>query len=288
MHESSKYYETKSFSVMGSVFKIKTNIEWLGEQFDLMFSKCVTYLNDSNLEIYMLKRQNGYNLKIWGICSEKYNCLYQMLESFKYKVFFENVWDRDKPPILFHAGMIEKNGQAVLLCGNAGTGKTTWVLEMLSENYKYMAEEIAVFDTNIKKCITNPFPIAIRNKESVMPTTCIKLNDLLYEKFMKEKLQLWTAPLKNSDSCEIEAELSGIIFLERSTNNMTACNVIEWEEGLKLCKKFYYTRGTRRECQYNEDVLKINLQKKRFVKLEMGTYESTRKSLCEILEEFTT
>lgn len=271
------------FSILGTSFQIISNIDTLVEQYNLIFSKYINTNEFNFTKVYMLKKKGIYNLKIEGICSEKFIYQYQMIEALKYKVFYDNLWSKDNPPILFHGGMIEHNGNAVLICGEAGSGKTTWVLEMLGHHYHYMAEEIAILNISDKKCVVNPFPIALRSSSYPKNVHSVKLNRFMFEKCGKEKLQLWTAPIEN-DYKNLQANLAGIIVLKRDPNNTY---FIKDNNISDIIKKFSYTRGNIVESAKNKENLIDLLKTINVTSLFSCDYDATKKILLTLLEECT-
>jgi len=57
---------------------------------------------------------------------------------------------------LFHAGVVSQGKEAIILPGSSGMGKTTLVLKLVTEGFKFLSDEVACLDP--ERAIVAPFP----------------------------------------------------------------------------------------------------------------------------------
>jgi hypothetical protein len=79
---------------------------------------------------------------------------------------------------LIHAAVVARGTQGVLICGKAGCGKSSLSLALMRRRYRYLSDEIACWDTALRRMIA--YPKAITLKESG------------YTRFLKERIRLPT------------------------------------------------------------------------------------------------
>ncbi len=60
--------------------------------------------------------------------------------TFSFRVIF-HFWTRDLPSQLIHAGAMGRNGSAVLITGQSGSGKSTSCLQLLRQGYQYLGDD---------------------------------------------------------------------------------------------------------------------------------------------------
>ncbi len=60
--------------------------------------------------------------------------------TFSFRIIF-HLWTQDLPAQLIHAGAMAKNGEAVLITGKSGSGKSTSCLNLLRAGYDYLGDD---------------------------------------------------------------------------------------------------------------------------------------------------
>lgn len=276
-------YRTKIFNIMGEYLDINTNIKEIKVIFDEMFESCVTQHADIT-EIYITKEVGFYKLKIYGRVSEKFSSLINLWEALKYRIFFENIWNKSAP-LLFHAGVVQKNGKGVIICGPAGSGKTTLTLEMLQKGYKYVGEEICPLNCSKGLFEINPFPIALRNSDYKIPKNCRLISKKIYEKFQKEKLYLYTAPLIEKSNNAIKPV--AVIYLSRSERLKASYEVLDYMKGFEKMLGYSYTRGNKLEQKHNLFLAKKIFKDNKFLNFYSGELNNSVSLLENLLEGLT-
>ena len=68
-----------------------------------------------------------------------------------------------KTHLLFHAAVIERNGAAVILPGEAGSGKTTIAAALLTHGWRFYSDELAVFDLGNNHVSPLALPMSIKS-----------------------------------------------------------------------------------------------------------------------------
>lgn len=68
---------------------------------------------------------------------------------------------------LLHAGVLARDGKAILLPGRSGSGKTTLTATMAANGWQYFSDELALIDS--ASCRVRPFPQAMVIKSGSLP-----------------------------------------------------------------------------------------------------------------------
>lgn len=76
--------------------------------------------------------------------------------SHAHMVILQSIIDLIDNYLLFHAGVISKNGKGCIIAGPASYGKTTLVLELISRGYKFLSDEFC--PVRLSDYTIDPFP----------------------------------------------------------------------------------------------------------------------------------
>lgn len=65
--------------------------------------------------------------------------------------------------LLLHAGVVERNGRAVLLPGESGAGKSTLCISLISRGWRLLSDEMALIRPEDGQIQPHPRPISLKN-----------------------------------------------------------------------------------------------------------------------------
>ncbi|HCV42803.1 MAG TPA: hypothetical protein DGH68_04925, partial [Bacteroidetes bacterium] len=83
-------------------------------------------------------------------------------------IVFHTVLSQVSDHYLLHAGAVSKNHRAVILCGNANSGKTTLTLGLVRAGFKFLTDEVALIDHDSSMVLPFPRALGIRKKTAEM------------------------------------------------------------------------------------------------------------------------
>ncbi|MBV7328939.1 hypothetical protein KFU94_11880 [Chloroflexi bacterium TSY] len=66
-----------------------------------------------------------------------------LLEGYVYEKILFEITAHIHTHFLLHAGVVEKDGQGIIIAGGSGHGKTTLVLALLQHGFKFLSDEMA-------------------------------------------------------------------------------------------------------------------------------------------------
>ena len=67
--------------------------------------------------------------------------------------------------LVMHAAVIEKNGQAVILPGSPGSGKSTLTAALVSKGgWRLLSDELTILSLNGQNILPNPRPVSLKNQ----------------------------------------------------------------------------------------------------------------------------
>ncbi|MDP2901861.1 MAG: HprK-related kinase A [Methylovulum sp.] len=66
--------------------------------------------------------------------------------------------------MLLHAAVVEKNGCALILCGEPGAGKSTLTAALVNRGWRLLSDEMAVIDLQTHELIPIVRPISLKNE----------------------------------------------------------------------------------------------------------------------------
>lgn len=70
-----------------------------------------------------------------------------------------NAWS-----LVFHAGVVEKGGRAVVIPGMSGHGKSTLSAGLALSGWRYFSDEFALIDLETREVIPYPRPVSLKNE----------------------------------------------------------------------------------------------------------------------------
>ena len=71
---------------------------------------------------------------------------------------------RNASSLIFHAGVAEKNGRAVIIPGLSGQGKSTLSAGLALRGWRYLSDEFAMVDLDTLDVIPYPRPVSLKNQ----------------------------------------------------------------------------------------------------------------------------
>lgn len=75
---------------------------------------------------------------------------------YAYQIILRKIFDHIKDFYLIHAGVVAKSGNALILAGPPGIGKTTLVVEMLKKGFSFVSDDFCPVHKNTG--LVHPFP----------------------------------------------------------------------------------------------------------------------------------
>lgn len=66
--------------------------------------------------------------------------------------------------LILHAAVVEKNGQAVIMPGQPGAGKSTLCAALIGHGWRLLSDEMAIFDLNSSELIPIVRPVSLKNE----------------------------------------------------------------------------------------------------------------------------
>jgi len=66
--------------------------------------------------------------------------------------------------LLFHAAVLEKNGNALMLPGTPGAGKSTLCAALMLRGFRLLSDEFGLYCPQQKRFLANPRPIGLKNE----------------------------------------------------------------------------------------------------------------------------
>ena len=145
-----------------------------------------------------------------------------------------------KESVFLHCGMMAKDGKGIILTGTSGCGKTSTMLDMITNSgYKFMAEDFGILNSQgilydmPKKAAIYQSDVKWGNKELVAA-----VNRLCSREKLEWRLKLKTNPLRYFKPCEIfgekiehVAQLEKIFILKRTLQGTEIeCHEIGYEQ----------------------------------------------------------
>jgi len=85
--------------------------------------------------------------------------------------------------LLLHAAVVEKNGQAVILPGQPGAGKSTLCAALVGRGWRLLSDEMAMIDLNSTELIPIVRPVSLKN-ESISIITGFVPDAVMGESFL--------------------------------------------------------------------------------------------------------
>jgi hypothetical protein len=66
--------------------------------------------------------------------------------------------------LILHAAVVEKNGFALILCGQPGAGKSTLCAALVNSGWRLLSDEMTVIDLTTKELISIVRPVCLKNE----------------------------------------------------------------------------------------------------------------------------
>jgi HprK-related kinase A len=135
--------------------------------------------------------------------------------------------------LLFHAGVVERNGIALILPGEAGSGKTTLVATLLMHGWRFFSDELAVIDVEKGTVAPLPLPMSIKpGSVKVLERYYPGLAALPVHLRTDGKLVRYLSPSLNSFPAAVDgtAAVNALIFpkyMDESRNRLESIAKIE-------------------------------------------------------------
>lgn len=78
---------------------------------------------------------------------------------------FQRTLERSPNTIAVHAAVVERGGTGMLLCGPAGTGKSSLTLALLDHGWSYLSDDFAPISIESERVLPMPKPIHSKNPD---------------------------------------------------------------------------------------------------------------------------
>lgn len=178
-------------------------------------------------------------------------------------MIFQRVIEKIDSHILLHAGVVSKDGRAYILYAPSGFGKTTLVLQLVSQGYAFMSDEYC--PVNLENFRVEPFPRRVGIKNSSPFRNLLNENNSFYyeygDKYYTDCEKMFPGSTGSScsarclvmltggtvtDSGNEPGELYDVALFEGSDNILDLISRIDGIERVELTKKDFFTTGTFR------------------------------------------
>ena len=116
--------------------------------------------------------------------------------------------------LIFHAAMLEKDGNAVLLPGVPGAGKSTLCAALVCRGWRLLTDELAMISMQDNMAIPVPRPISLKN-ESIEVVKCFDTSSIIGElshNTAKGTVALMKPPLDSIEKAFMPATPAWVVF----------------------------------------------------------------------------
>jgi len=138
-----------------------------------------------------------------------------------YQLILNGLLEEVRDFLLVHAGVVEKDGEAVILAGSSGVGKTTMVLKLLEGGFTFLSDEFCPIHK--KSGFVYPFP------RSVWVSNQSTTRSFLNKTIRRNKISIKPDELKSSVA-QGPCKAGCLIYLDSGDNSD---NLYKLEIGLK-------------------------------------------------------
>jgi hypothetical protein len=90
----------------------------------------------------------------------------RLLEGYVYESFLRAVLAQVRSHYLFHAGVVARNGRAVVLAADSAHGKTTLVLDLVRRGFAFLSDDVAALSRADGRVY--PFPRSLRVRKATL------------------------------------------------------------------------------------------------------------------------
>ncbi len=111
-------------------------------------------------------RRGPYTLSSTGVDAFQVRRRCEVLPHLEWLINWRIIHQRDDF-VLLHAASLTRDGRAVILAGDPGSGKSTLTAGLLARGWSYLCDEFALIDPRTLN--THPFPRALCMKEPSFP-----------------------------------------------------------------------------------------------------------------------
>ncbi len=139
---------------------------------------------------------------------------------------------RTNRALLFHAGVVERNGRAVILPGGSGAGKSTLCAALTSRGWRLLTDELAMLRPSDGQLQPHPRPISLKNISidviaERVPSAHISKR---YEGTMKGTVAFMRAPPEAVQKADETAKPAHVIFSKYEPDARTDFKPLEKAE----------------------------------------------------------
>lgn len=153
--------------------------------------------------------------------------------------------------IAMHCSAVEKNGEAILICGESGCGKSTLTSAYLSNGYHLMADDMSVvrFDNSNVAYATSSFPYQKLCRDAAMRSGC-SLDEMIYIDETKDK---FLVPYKGEFPLK-PIRISRLIVLGIHTGNDVISGKVTGLDKMHVCANNLFLRHLLKEKKYSPEI----------------------------------
>ncbi len=151
--------------LLGALVAIDTSDEELSHLLRLLWKPFETTSRRQPNETFVARRSNDSWMLTWngGENRVRHLDVWSLVDSLRYQMLDVAAHHRGDNYVWVHAGAVQLGGLVVLLPGEAGSGKTTLVLALLSAGWTYLSDDLAALDLGTHEIVPFPKPLGIKD-----------------------------------------------------------------------------------------------------------------------------